>query len=486
MAFNSFLYLVFFGLVLALVHLLRDRVTARNAVLLAASYFFYMCWDWRFLALILVSTAVDYSCGRALAIAPADVGEPAPRTRRRKAILLVSLITNLGLLGVFKYFNFFIDSAAAVLAALGLQPNVPSLRIILPVGISFYTFQTLSYTIDLYRGILPTERRLLNFALYVAFFPQLVAGPIERAKRLLPQIAAVRPVTRADLGSGAYLILWGLFKKVVIADNVAVFSDAAFANPTHSGLYSLLGVVAFTVQIYADFSAYSDIARGSARCLGFDLMLNFNLPYFCTNVGDFYRRWHISLSTWLRDYLYIPLGGSRVSEPRLYFNLMLTMLLGGLWHGASWTFVMWGAFQGILLCAHRALLPAIDAIKPAATSRVAGPWHLGSLLFFVPFTLAGRLLFRAESPRQVWDFTSAIFLRFPGPTPGWIKFEFLAMLASATAFLFAFQLLQYRTGDLNVVYRFPTPLRAAFYAGLFLSIVIFGSIHGTAFIYFQF
>jgi D-alanyl-lipoteichoic acid acyltransferase DltB (MBOAT superfamily) len=313
-----------------------------------------------------------------------------------------------------------------------------------------------------------------------------VAGPIERAKNLLPQIGSPRRASWTDLGSGAYLILWGLFKKVVIADNVATFADTSFAHPVQSGVFALLGVLAFTVQIYADFSAYSDIARGSARCLGFDLMLNFNLPYFCTSVADFYRRWHISLSTWLRDYLYIPLGGNRVSTPRLYTNLMLTMLLGGLWHGASWTFVMWGAFQGILLCAHRLMLPAIDRVKPDPDGPYGAPWHVASLIFFVPFTLMGRLLFRAQSPQQVWDFTVAPFTRFPGPIPGWVNFELLAGLGTATAFLFGFQLLQYRTGDLNVVYQFPTPLRGVFYAGLVLAIVVFGAMHGEAFVYFQF
>jgi len=486
MAFNSFLFLMFFVAVVAATWLLRRRVRPRNLFLLAASYYFYACWDWRFLGLILISTIVDYSCGLALKIEPHEVGRPVIRNRRRKMILLISLVTNLGLLGFFKYFNFFVDSTAALLASVGLHPNLPSLRIILPVGISFYTFQTLSYTIDLYRGLLPTERNPLNFALYVAFFPQLVAGPIERARVLLPQLAAVRPVTYERLGSGLYLILWGLFKKTVIADNVAVFADMTFASKPDSGLFALLGVVAFTIQIYCDFSAYSDIARGSARILGFDLMLNFNLPYFCTNVGEFYRRWHISLSTWLRDYLYIPLGGSRVAQGRLYYNLMLTMVLGGLWHGASWTFVLWGTFQGVLLCVHRLFLPVIDAVKPQPDSRIAGPWHVGSLLFFLPFTLAGRLLFRAESPQQVWGFTKAIFVNFPGPVPGWVDFGHLAALAASWGFMFLFQLLQYKTGDLNVVYRMPDSVRSVFYAGIFLAIVVFGRIHGSGFIYFQF
>ena len=486
MAFNSLLYLIFFLVVLLVVRLLKDRVTPRNAFLLAASCFFYACWDWRFLGLIMTSISVDYFCGLAFNVLPQDVGQTIAKTRRRKKILLVSVLTNLSILGFFKYYNFFIDSTAVLLESLGLQANLPSLRIILPVGISFYTFQSLSYTIDLYRGILPTERSFLRFALYVAFFPQLVAGPIERAKNLLPQLASVRPVSYRDLGSGCYLIMWGLFKKVVIADNVATFSDMSFSSHPESGLFALLGVLAFTVQIYTDFSAYSDIARGSARCMGFNLMLNFNLPYFCTSVAEYYRRWHISLSTWLRDYLYIPLGGNRVSEGRLYFNLMLTMILGGLWHGASWTFVLWGTYQGVLLCLHRLLLPAINTIKPANGSRIAGLWHAGSLLFFFPFTLTGRLLFRAESPGQAWAFVKAVFTDFPGPVPGWVDFGHMAALGSSFVFLFLFQLLQYMTRDLNVVYQMPTGVRAIFYAAIFLAIIIFGGMHGGAFIYFQF
>lgn len=486
MSFDSFHFLAFFIIALLANHLLRRHITARNAVNFVASYYFYGCWDWRFLSLIVVSTMIDYCCGLALNVNPADVGKPVEPDRRRKVIILISLVANLGLLGVFKYFNFFAESAAALMATIGLEASPTLLRIVLPVGISFYTFQTLSYTIDVYRREIPTERNLLTFGLYVAFFPQLVAGPIERAKHLLPQLAVPRVVTRTDMGTGLYLIFWGLFKKTVIADNVATFANNAFGGDPGSGLYALLGIYAFAIQIYCDFSAYSDIARGTARCMGYDLMLNFNLPYFATNPSDFWRRWHISLSTWLRDYLYISLGGNRVGVSRNYFNLMATMVLGGLWHGASWIFVLWGFYQGALLCGHRLLEPAIARLRPQAGSRLASAWHVGSIVFFFHLTCAGWLLFRAESVGQVGQFLAAIFGNFLGSAPGWMNFTYLGTLAASGAFLFAVQLVQYRTRDLNVVFRLPVPMRAAFYAGCFLAIVIFGRIHGNAFIYFQF
>jgi alginate O-acetyltransferase complex protein AlgI len=486
MSFDSLHFLAFFLVVLAVNHLLRARVQARNAFLLAASYYFYGCWDWRFLSLIVVSTLVDFSCGLAMNVAPEDVDREPVRDRRRRLLLMASVVTNLGLLGVFKYANFFIDSAAVLLESVGFTAHLPTLRIVLPVGISFYTFQTLSYTIDLYRGRIPTERNLLTFALYVAFFPQLVAGPIERARHLLPQLASRRTVAWSDFGSGAYLVFWGLFKKIVIADNVAVFVNNTFEGTPDSGLFALLGVYAFAIQIYCDFSGYSDIARGAARCLGFDLMLNFNLPYFATNPSDFWRRWHISLSSWLRDYLYISLGGNRVGPARNYYNLMMTMVLGGLWHGASWVYVLWGIYQGALLCGHRVVEPVLARIRPEPGSRLAGAWHVASIVFFFQLTCLGWLIFRAESVGQITGFLSAIFGNFPGRAPGWMNFSLLASLAASGAFLFIVQFFQYRSRDLNVVFRLPVPARAVFYAGCFLAIVVFGRIHGSAFIYFQF
>ena len=342
MLFHSLAFAIFFPLVLALyMLLLRRRLLAQNVLLLLASYIFYGWWDWRFLSLIWLSTIIDYCCGLALdrrqaaaetASAAATQTEPAyqyqPRTR--KLILTVSLVANLGLLGFFKYCDFFIASFAELLQSVGFHSEPRLLNIILPVGISFYTFQTLSYTIDVYRGQLRAHRSLLEFAVFVAFFPQLVAGPIVRARDFLPQIAKPRRIDLEQIYQGCYAIFWGLFKKIVIADNLAnLIVDPVFKDPdTVYGGMVLVAVYAFAFQIYCDFSGYTDIARGCARIMGIDINLNFNLPYFATNPVEFWRRWHISLSSWLRDYLYIPLGGSRRGTRRTCINLMLTMISG--------------------------------------------------------------------------------------------------------------------------------------------------------------
>ena len=342
MIFNSWEYFVFLPLVLILYYVFNRR--AQNIWLLVASYFFFFFWDWRVCSLLLISTLVDFVCGLSMGRHPSH----------KRAWLIVSMVTNLGILGFFKYFNFFVDTAGMALAALGLEPNLPALRIILPVGISFYTFQTMSYTIDVYRGQLVPTRSFLDFALYVAYFPQLVAGPIERATHLLKQFASPRVVTRPMVETGCFLILLGLFRKVVIADGVAPMVNAVFANaPTSNGMELCMGTVLFAFQIYCDFAGYSDMARGTSRLLGIELMVNFNQPYFSRNITEFWRRWHISLSTWLRDYLYIPLGGNQHGTVATYRNLFLTMLLGGLWHGARWNFVVWGGLHGLYLAVHK-------------------------------------------------------------------------------------------------------------------------------------
>ena len=487
MFFNSLHFVGFFAVVFLVVICLRKTVPARNAFLLAASYYFYACWDWRFLGLIFISTIVDYVCGRMLDVREIVPDQPPPRTRRRKLILLASLVTNLGLLGFFKYHGFFVASAINALAAIGIQARASSLNIVLPVGISFYTFQTLSYTIDVYRGRLQTERNLLNFALFVAFFPQLVAGPIERASNLLPQMRQPRAITAERLYTGFWLMCWGMFKKVVIADNAARIVEMVFVDSSPPGLVILIAVYAFALQIYCDFSGYSDIARGAAACLGFDLMVNFNLPYFATNPSDFWRRWHISLSTWLRDYLYIPLGGNRRGTRRTYVNLVLTMALGGLWHGAGWTFLLWGVYHGLLLCAHRALSPLLSRLCDPA-GRVAGRlWYLLRAVVFFHLVCFGWLLFRAESLTQVWQFLSSATFE------GWTGLGALAgsrgaplLVAALALLLLAFQLGQYFKKDPHVIFRLPVPVRAMVYAALALGFLWFGEYGGPAFIYFQF
>jgi len=352
MLFNSISFFFFVPIVLLGVRLLPG--TQRQRWLLLASYFFYGSWDWRFLALILFTTAVDYW------IAHRIHRSDDPDERRRA--LLVSVCVNLGVLGFFKYFNFFIDSAAALLEAAGLHASLPALQIILPVGISFYTFQSMSYVIDVYRRDTVPAQTFVLYALYVSYFPQLVAGPISRVGDLMPQLAAPSRVTADRVNFGLCLILIGLAKKVLIADMLAPEVDRIFADPESQSSGMLLrGAYFFAFQIYCDFSAYSDIARGVSEFFGVRLMINFEQPYLSRSITEFWRRWHISLSSWLRDYLYIPLGGNRLGAAKTYRNLMLTMLIGGLWHGAAWTFVAWGAWHGALLALER--LSAVDVAR---------------------------------------------------------------------------------------------------------------------------
>lgn len=314
---------------------------------------------------------------------------------RRRAFLITSVVANLAILGFFKYFNFFIESIAATTDAMGIAWAAPTLTVALPVGISFYTFQTMSYTIDVYRGAMPAERSFPRVALFVAYFPQLVAGPIIRPQQFFPTLNKPWTVTGSSMRSGMNLALVGLFKKVLIADNVAPFVDTVFTNPQgQSSLVIMLGAAAFAVQIYCDFSGYTDIARGISRVFGVEIPLNFNFPYFSTSIIDFWRRWHISLSSWLRDYLYISIGGNRLGIGRTYANLMITMVLGGLWHGASWNFILWGAYQGALLCLNRLLRDAIvsvSALDAALRSKPGSVLRWGVTLYF---WLLGWLIFR--------------------------------------------------------------------------------------------
>jgi D-alanyl-lipoteichoic acid acyltransferase DltB (MBOAT superfamily) len=335
--FHSLDFVVFFVAVVAIYWCLPQR--GQNILLLAASYFFYGYVHPWFLILIAASTAVDYSAARGM--------EAWPQHRRR--LLWVSILSNFGMLGFFKYFDFFVENVAAALAAIGITVSEPSLRILLPVGISFYTFQAMSYTIDVYRGELHARRSLLDLAVFISFFPHLVAGPIQRASYLLPQVESARRFSPDRAQSGFVLICWGFFKKLVIADNVGVIANKVFAlsDPTFYILWA--GVFAFAIQIYADFSAYTDIARGTSRWLGFELTENFDHPYLARNPVDFWRRWNISLSSWFRDYVYIPLGGSRGGTWRWVRNVLVTFLLSGFWHGASWNYVVWGFYHGVLV-----------------------------------------------------------------------------------------------------------------------------------------
>lgn len=341
MLFNSIQFALFLPIVFAIYWLIgRRNIRLQNLFLLAASYYFYGCWSWKFLLLIVVSSVVDFVVGLLMH----DTEKPP----HRKLLLAASLATNLGILGFFKYYNFFIKSFVELFAGMGIALDPFTLQIVLPVGISFYTFQTLSYTIDIYRKQLTPTRDPISFFAFVSFFPQLVAGPIERAASLLPQFERARTFDEKTATEGMRQILWGLFKKMVIADNLAPAVEGIFTNYSElSGSVLALGILYFAIQIYCDFSGYSDIAIGTAKLFGFRLMTNFSFPYFSRDIGEFWRRWHISLSTWFRDYVYIPLGGSRASKGRQFFNIFVTFTVSGFWHGANWTFIAWGVLHGL-------------------------------------------------------------------------------------------------------------------------------------------
>lgn len=466
MLFNSNEFLVFLAVFLVGYSLVRKSLAARNTLIVVASCVFYGWWDYRFLALLLATGSLDFAVGFALGRCQSSI--------RRQMILAVSIAANLGVLFFFKYCDFFRESLEALLAALGSNTRWHALRIVLPVGISFYTFQSMSYVIDVYRGQVQATSSLTQFLAYVSFFPQLVAGPIERGSRLLPQFSRTLAIHRADLELGLWLMVWGLFKKVVLADNFAPLVDLVYQHSTPTGPIVVLGTVAFALQIYCDFSGYSDVARGSAKILGFDLTLNFNLPYFATSVREFWRRWHISLSTWLRDYLYVSLGGNRGSSDRTYLNLMLTMLLGGLWHGAALNFVLWGIWHGLGLALNRWYDQRWRTRWPIP------PW----LAWFVTaaFVLYGWMLFRAASLDQVLRFTGALG---HWAAPSWWGTYLWNLLVLATPLL-AIQLWQYRSGNLEVALTLPRWAKGLVQGLLILLIVAFWEREAAPFIYFQF
>ncbi len=402
MIFTEFRYFCFFLIVFAVYWLLRSN-TQRKIWLWICSYGFYAAWDWRFLSLLLASTLVDYNAGVKLSI-------PGMAPARRKLWLLVSLSFNLGLLGFFKYFNFFIDSTSHFLDFLGLPVGLHTLNILLPAGISFYTFQTMSYSIDVYLGRLKAAS-FLDFGMFVSFFLQLVAGPIVRATDFLPQLTRMRVFADVDVRGSLILFLIGYIKKACIADNLAPFVDQYFTDPNAYNSFSAwVGVIAYAVQIYGDFSGYSDMAIASAGLLGYQFCINFNFPYLAASVTDFWRRWHISLSTWLKDYLYIPLGGNRGSKLFAYRNLMITMLLGGLWHGAAWNFIIWGAMHGAALVVHKEW--SLLAKRWAPLQGVS--MRLGSVLTFY-FICCTWIFFRAKDfDTAIAVLKSCVLLHSPG------------------------------------------------------------------------
>jgi D-alanyl-lipoteichoic acid acyltransferase DltB (MBOAT superfamily) len=485
--FNSLQYALFLPVVVIGYWLLPSRGSIRSWTkrpaprwapdvrqlwLLAASYVFYAAFDWRFAFLLLFTTVVDYSVGLRLEHLPDD------RRRARRWTLLVSLGVNLGVLGFFKYFDFFVDQGVELLTKAGLEPATPALRILLPYGISFYTFQSMGYAIDVYRREIGACRDPLDFATFVAFFPQLVAGPISRAKNLLPQIQADRQRPSGDqVLSGLLLILLGLFKKVVIADSLAPAVNATFGSTDPGPALAATGVLAFAIQIYGDFSGYTDMARGTARLLRVELVHNFDQPYLSRNITEFWRRWHISLSTWLRDYLYIPLGGNRGSAAMVYRNLMLTMLLGGLWHGAGWTFVIWGGLHGLYLCIDRArgvrrdLPDGIPALREVPAILVTFALVCFAWIFFRAFSLA-------EAVNVIGG-----FVRVDGAPVAWSS---VVLVLTMTVAALAIDLVQRKVvHPLRTVAHRPIRSGALVGAALVL-IVVFSGGAPVPFIYFQF
>lgn len=409
MQFTSFEFAVFFPVVVLLFYILPEK--ARQPWLLLASYYFYMGWNAKYALLILFSTVVTYLCG----IAMDRIGQENPK--RRKAVLVLCLVANLGLLAFFKYFYFFYDTLVAVLHVFGVELGASRLDILLPVGISFYTFQALGYTIDVYRGDVAAEKNFVHYALFVSFFPQLVAGPIERSGRLLGQIEKISHEKMWDFDRvtrGLLMMLWGFFMKMVIADRAAVLVEQVFGiYYMFSGVALLLAAVLFVIQVYCDFASYSAIAVGTARVLGIELMANFEAPFFSTSIGEFWRRWHVSLSSWLRDYVYIPLGGSRCSKPRKYFNNMVTFLASGLWHGASWHYVFWGGLNGLYIVIGDILRPWKKKFNTTfhVKTQTFGYRFFQALCTFALFALS-LVFFRADTVRDGVYYIQRMFTTF--------------------------------------------------------------------------
>lgn len=478
MFFNSIDFAIFLPIVFALYWFGTNKsLKLQNLLVVSASYVFYGWWDWRFLSLILFSTMVDYTVGKRLG--------SENNQARRKLLLWVSILVNLGFLGFFKYYNFFLDNFVDVFSFFGKSINANSLNIILPVGISFYTFQTLSYTIDIYRNKLQPSNDFIAFSAFVSFFPQLVAGPIERASNLLPQFQTERKFDYDKAVDGLRQILWGLFKKVVIADNCAEYANLIFNNSSdHSGSTLVLGAILFSFQIYGDFSGYSDIAIGCARLFGFNLKRNFSFPYFSRDIAEFWRRWHISLSTWFRDYLYIPLGGSRGSTGLKIRNTFIIFLVSGFWHGANWTFIVWGALNAFYF------LPLLLSNKNRSHLDIVAqgkyfPSVKEFLLILITFSLTvfAWIFFRAENLTHAFSIISEIFSSSLLTLP-------LVENSTILVLLILFLIVEWigREGEYaleKLALHWKRPLRFVFYYLIIISIFWFGG-KEQEFIYFQF
>jgi len=481
MFFNSLDFAIFLPIVFVLYWLIpKKKINSQNLFIVAVSYIFYSWWNWRFLLLILISTIVDYIIGLAL------TKQSIPG--KRKTLLITSLVVNLGLLGFFKYFNFFVDSFTSAFSFFGKELSANSLNIILPVGISFYTFQTLSYTLDIYRNKLKPTNNFIAFAAFVSFFPQLVAGPIERATNFLPQFFTKRTFNYVQATNGLKQMLWGLFKKVVIADNCAEIVDYTFYHTDNlQGSILAVGAILFTIQLYADFSGYSDIAIGTARLFGFNLKQNFAFPLFSKSIAEFWRRWHISLSTWLRDYLYIPLGGNRGGSWQTMKNISLVFIFGSLWHGANWTFIVWGLINVAYFVTNIAFKNTYNTIK-ISSNLINTLINYGSILLTFCLTSLAFIVFRSENLNHAFNYFNQMFSSSLFSLP---EFNQTSKIANTTLMVLLLLCIEWNgKNNLYAIEKFGFDwnrlLRWCFYSFIIFLIGMYMQTTFSPFIYFQF
>lgn len=480
MLFNSISFLVFFPIVFILYWFVANYdLKWQNLLLLAASYYFYACWDYRFLFLLIFSTCLDYFTGLKM--------EESMTPQKRRRWFWLSVVINLGFLGVFKYYNFFITSFAEGLSQIGIHINMWMINVILPVGISFYTFHGLSYVIDIYNKKIKAERNFIDYSLFVSFFPLLVAGPIERATHLLPQIKHQRIFVSKEAIRGIELIIWGFFKKLVIADTMAIIVNKVYLDPaSYGGGALLISAFAFSFQIYGDFSGYSDIAIGTSKLFGIDLIQNFNFPYLSRNIAEFWRKWHISLSSWFRDYLFIPLGGSRVSQLLSIRNVFIIFLVSGIWHGANWTFVVWGGIHAVLFVpsfiigSNKKFQQEDIILKGKPIPKLSDMLHM--LLTFVVVTMAW-IFFRAVSLRQAFNILKRIFSNAKGND---LLFQTNDLLTYGIIFSVFFLLSLYFLYVKKQIFSQGNTSRFLVCVLLLMVITLFGQFFEQSFIYFQF
>ncbi|MES2847634.1 MAG: MBOAT family O-acyltransferase [Bacteroidota bacterium] len=483
MLFNSLGFFIFLPIVFMLYWFVANKsLKAQNILLLGASYFFYACWDWRFLFLLMFSTLLDYYTGLKM--------EEASNEKRKKFWFWLSIIINLGFLGVFKYYNFFAESFAELISQTGIKIDVWTLKVILPVGISFYTFHGLSYVIDIYKNRIKAEKNFVDYAVFVSFFPLLVAGPIERATHLLPQIKQKRHFDYTKAVDGLRQILWGLFKKVVIADNCAEFANLIFNNTeSYSGSTLALGALFFTFQIYGDFSGYSDIALGTARLFGMDLLRNFAFPYFSRDIAEFWRRWHISLSTWFRDYLYVPLGGSRGGTWMRVRNTFIIFIVSGFWHGANWTFIVWGALNALYFLPMLLLNRNRNNLHIVAEGKIFPSLkELLSIVGTFCLTVFAWIFFRAESMQHAFSYIGNMFNKTLFSIPQFEGREAAIVTLVLCAFFIVIEWMgrEHQYALASIGFKWPKLLRWGFYSFIVFLMGMYMSTSETPFIYFQF